>query len=164
MPGRFVIEPLVRSWRHPQLEAGQPSSSAELQYEWFERIEWIPIDKAPAAREWTEWSECVGGESHATSVLYELCATDATEVLPELRALAESTYPRRLRVVTRRAFSLDDDAPPRLAMAMGATASLAMRDEWSPGLIDVVDLDDGCLLYTSPSPRDATLSRMPSSA
>ena len=26
------------------------------------------------------------------------------------------------------------------------------------------DLDDGCLLYTSPSPRDATLSRMPSSA
>ena len=25
-------------------------------------------------------------------------------------------------------------------------------------------LTDGCLLYTSPSPRDATLSRMPSSA
>ena len=25
-------------------------------------------------------------------------------------------------------------------------------------------MDDGCLLYTSPSPRDATLSRMPSSA
>ena len=25
-------------------------------------------------------------------------------------------------------------------------------------------LNDGCLLYTSPSPRDATLSRMPSSA
>ena len=25
-------------------------------------------------------------------------------------------------------------------------------------------LDDACLLYTSPSPRDATLSRMPSSA
>ena len=26
------------------------------------------------------------------------------------------------------------------------------------------DLDNVCLLYTSPSPRDATLSRMPSSA
>ena len=25
-------------------------------------------------------------------------------------------------------------------------------------------LNDACLLYTSPSPRDATLSRMPSSA
>ena len=28
----------------------------------------------------------------------------------------------------------------------------------------VMDLDETCLLYTSPSPRDATLSRMPSSA
>ena len=28
----------------------------------------------------------------------------------------------------------------------------------------VVERDYGCLLYTSPSPRDATLSRMPSSA
>ena len=27
-----------------------------------------------------------------------------------------------------------------------------------------IDLDSACLLYTSPSPRDATLSRMPSSA
>ena len=33
--------------------------------------------------------------------------------------------------------------------------------------VDLTDSDDdiiGCLLYTSPSPRDATLSRMPSSA
>ena len=27
-----------------------------------------------------------------------------------------------------------------------------------------LELGEGCLLYTSPSPRDATLSRMPSSA
>ena len=27
-----------------------------------------------------------------------------------------------------------------------------------------ISWDDACLLYTSPSPRDATLSRMPSSA
>ena len=27
-----------------------------------------------------------------------------------------------------------------------------------------IDVDISCLLYTSPSPRDATLSRMPSSA
>ena len=31
-------------------------------------------------------------------------------------------------------------------------------------LISFFDKDHGCLLYTSPSPRDATLSRMPSSA
>ena len=28
----------------------------------------------------------------------------------------------------------------------------------------IIDDTKGCLLYTSPSPRDATLSRMPSSA
>ena len=32
------------------------------------------------------------------------------------------------------------------------------------GKIGIVDKDNVCLLYTSPSPRDATLSRMPSSA
>ena len=28
----------------------------------------------------------------------------------------------------------------------------------------IIKLENNCLLYTSPSPRDATLSRMPSSA
>ena len=43
-------------------------------------------------------------------------------------------------------------------------------NEFSPGVItecfDISDPDGlkSCLLYTSPSPRDATLSRMPSSA
>ena len=32
------------------------------------------------------------------------------------------------------------------------------------GLGHTIKYDKGCLLYTSPSPRDATLSRMPSSA
>ena len=41
--------------------------------------------------------------------------------------------------------------------------------EWDDILIQVHDVKDieqakACLLYTSPSPRDATLSRMPSSA
>ena len=31
-------------------------------------------------------------------------------------------------------------------------------------LKEVIDQYDGCLLYTSPSPRDRTRSRMPSSA
>ena len=41
-------------------------------------------------------------------------------------------------------------------------AILANIDEF----IELYDIKegDGCLLYTSPSPRDATLSRMPSSA
>ena len=53
-----------------------------------------------------------------------------------------------------------------------ATASLntgfnAPADAWrelDPENTLYIDLEYGCLLYTSPSPRDATLSRMPSSA
>ena len=45
---------------------------------------------------------------------------------------------------------------------------IVLKDRLEPGKILIADLDDGCiidcLLYTSPSPRDATLSRMPSSA
>ena len=44
-----------------------------------------------------------------------------------------------------------------------------MRDNLVPvnieaEVIDIVGTGGTCLLYTSPSPRDATLSRMPSSA
>ena len=53
---------------------------------------------------------------------------------------------------------------------------IKVNDHKSIMLVDVTDLDkmkefmsapemlECCLLYTSPSPRDATLSRMPSSA
>ena len=34
----------------------------------------------------------------------------------------------------------------------------------APGFTEQPSVINGCLLYTSPSPRDATLSRMPSSA
>jgi len=40
---------------------------------------------------------------------------------------------------------------------------VALKDATAPGTL-TIDLSKSCLLYTSPSPRDATLSRMPSSA
>ena len=40
----------------------------------------------------------------------------------------------------------------------------ASRDVWQPVGDTSHDAHKACLLYTSPSPRDATLSRMPSSA
>ena len=48
----------------------------------------------------------------------------------------------------------------------GTTVVMATHDR---GIVDtmrrrVIELDRGCLLYTSPSPRDRSLSRMPSSA
>ena len=45
----------------------------------------------------------------------------------------------------------------------GSNSAIALGSEGSPALKFTGDVDT-CLLYTSPSPRDATLSRMPSSA
>ena len=39
-----------------------------------------------------------------------------------------------------------------------------MTDDEIQEMIDEADRDGDCLLYTSPSPRDRTRSRMPSSA
>ena len=46
---------------------------------------------------------------------------------------------------------------------MGETSARNLRGDT---MLDVIfnGTDNRCLLYTSPSPRDATLSRMPSSA
>ena len=44
---------------------------------------------------------------------------------------------------------------------MDACDLMNQRGGWP---LNALALHDGCLLYTSPSPRDATLSRMPSSA
>ena len=41
---------------------------------------------------------------------------------------------------------------------------LKIAHDASPRTVAFSNLNIGCLLYTSPSPRDATLSRMPSSA
>ena len=79
-------------------------------------------------------------------------------------------------------------APPLNVQATQASASAPVEVSWSPpsggaanitgyrifygggestyvdGVITSISLTLACLLYTSPSPRDATLSRMPSSA
>ena len=46
----------------------------------------------------------------------------------------------------------------------GATVHLVIATDGRLGVNDFNGMEAGCLLYTSPSPRDATLSRMPSSA
>ena len=42
--------------------------------------------------------------------------------------------------------------------------SLALMPDWYQNILMIVTLVVFCLLYTSPSPRDGLLSRMPSSA
>ena len=57
-----------------------------------------------------------------------------------------------------------------LTPAMAASAELAFKEASDSGSllggekISIVRADSTCLLYTSPSPRDGLLSRMPSSA
>ena len=46
----------------------------------------------------------------------------------------------------------------------GSTLFAALMGNEAVKAYAIDDFSDGCLLYTSPSPRDATLSRMPSSA
>ena len=61
---------------------------------------------------------------------------------------------------------------PEILAAITAEARQCFLDEDAPeylqmlerGSQDHANPDFTCLLYTSPSPRDATLSRMPSSA
>ena len=51
-------------------------------------------------------------------------------------------------------------------MALKMLEDAEERGDIQPGgtIIECTSGNTGCLLYTSPSPRDATLSRMPSSA
>ena len=71
------------------------------------------------------------------------------------------------RVLIDRCGVIIGDGELAAGTAGGAGAfdeSAVLEDAVEEGFGEVVVVEDGCLLYTSPSPRDATLSRMPSSA
>ena len=57
-----------------------------------------------------------------------------------------------------------NDANVRAMASMLASMQHFPSEEDQVKLQEILDQDSSCLLYTSPSPRDATLSRMPSSA
>ena len=59
--------------------------------------------------------------------------------------------------------TLDPAVTGVLPIAIGDATRLISYLQGSKAYTGIIQLGD-CLLYTSPSPRDATLSRMPSSA
>ena len=71
------------------------------------------------------------------------------------RSMAQNAHDYILR---RTKDQVLDDLPPKLFRDANVDLSAPQREAY-----DLAE-SDGCLLYTSPSPRDATLSRMPSSA
>ena len=85
-----------------------------------------------------------------------------------LRALAAVALVVALVVLGFHALTRDDPAPSgdgSAAPRSRATVPPAPADAPPEGLYVVSTVTtNGCLLYTSPSPRDGLLSRMPSSA
>ena len=99
--------------------------------------------------------------------------TLAKEIGADVRAMSHSTNDQE--AFARHALSLAatisgmvTESSETEAEASTATAALFVPPEWANLDPDEGDAHVGgvttCLLYTSPSPRDATLSRMPSSA
>ena len=71
----------------------------------------------------------------------------------------------QLAVIRRGVVDLvdEDDLRKRLEQSRESGVPLRVKFGIDPSAPDI-HLGHTCLLYTSPSPRDATLSRMPSSA
>ena len=72
------------------------------------------------------------------------------EIAPEVRSL----FPQDLK----------EQKVKLMAMLSTAVSNLHKLDTILPAVKDLGARHKGCLLYTSPSPRDGLLSRMPSSA
>ena len=92
----------------------------------------------------------------SVDLIFQIAAAQPAPVLRE-----ELTFSQGDRVYTPT--EIIDQSGSRLHRLQGDAGRLEVRYE---ALIDghVAQRSTSCLLYTSPSPRDATLSRMPSSA
>ena len=102
--------------------------------------------------------------THATRSLCAVMLLDSAKIQEREAEYANKNLRKKKKNVKSEDFAVPlyttDDVTP--AMEKFVTYSY---ERWFPISKDVEILfRDACLLYTSPSPRDATLSRMPSSA
>ena len=78
---------------------------------------------------------------------------------------APTTPPEESRTVRRALAAQRALAVDSLAAECAARLALATNEDYSENPLNkYAHLEESCLLYTSPSPRDRTRSRMPSSA
>ena len=94
-------------------------------------------------------------------------------MLPLLVVALIATAPARAVEVQRvispmgiEAWLVENDSVPVIAIEFAFRGGVELDPDGKEGLANLVSilLDEGCLLYTSPSPRDGLLSRMRSSA
>ena len=93
---------------------------------------------------------------------YFLQTDDGVHASEGVGAAADEFFRQRRERHTEdlRALGLDDDDAPLPAISYRPLGEVDLDQVVKATFISA----DSCLLYTSPSPRDATLSRMPSSA
>ena len=111
------------------------------------------VDLLPAATNRWQWLEQTAREHFRRSCIREIRTPllEATELFA--RGIGEATD-----VVGKEMYSFNDRGDRSCTLRPEGTASV-VRAAIQHGL-----LSQGCLLYTSPSPRDYAASRMPSSA
>ena len=80
------------------------------------------------------------------------------------RVAAEGLVAARVAAVINGAQSLSGKYPAQGALALLKSGIPVIDGVGTSAFNRIREGDQVCLLYTSPSPRDATLSRMPSSA
>ena len=89
-----------------------------------------------------------------------------TDILPKMQT-SVSAYPYNMCTIRHDKISkdlkVDKFCTSRSEQAVHPDFMSALQKRKAPTLVSFRD-NNHCLLYTSPSPRDATLSRMPSSA
>ena len=99
---------------------------------------------------------------HLTSALQLAVKTQLTPLGGKLVSSGLMT-PERYRVLRNSMHSEEDRAADLVQLIQD---KVQQNPQWYQIFASVLEKDRSqyCLLYTSPSPRDATLSRMPSSA
>ena len=110
-------------------------------------------------------------DTHAVNVGKELAAGIASGVLPpfigiRIKPFTLESYKRAVRTLDLCITSLAEAGGGKVPNNFVVTLPKVTMPEQVTALADLLDQLEAktCLLYTSPSPRDGLLSRMPSSA
>ena len=116
---------------------------------------------------WKQVIKFFGDENTKTLKSFQKQADKINELEPAMQALKNEDFPVKTGEFKKRIHggeSLDELIPETFALVREASKRVIGERHFDVQLLGGLALHYGCLLYTSPSPRDGLLSRMPSSA